>query len=126
MKTASQPCHLKLRQVQNIQYHIDACYFVHMLYGKLLHLLGQRHQICVIMRKSFFEVYSLELHSIKKGILRKYHAQGRIYLHMMLFLMRVYLVHWNIHHNHTHNLWLCVRMCHTHLMLHLQGNKLAI
>ena len=35
--------HIKLQQVQNFQYHIYACYFVHVLYGKLLHTLGKRH-----------------------------------------------------------------------------------
>ena len=32
----------KLATGKNIQYHIYACYFVHVLYGKLLHTLGQR------------------------------------------------------------------------------------
>ena len=34
-----QPWHLSLRQVQNLQYHIYTCYFVHVLYLNLLHML---------------------------------------------------------------------------------------
>ena len=34
---------LKLATDEKYQYHIYACYFVHMLYGKLLHMLGKRH-----------------------------------------------------------------------------------
>ena len=33
----------KLQQVQNLQYHIYVCYFVHVWYEKLLHILIQRH-----------------------------------------------------------------------------------
>ena len=34
--------HINLQQVQNLQYHIYACYFFHVLYRKLLHTLRQR------------------------------------------------------------------------------------
>ena len=33
----------KLATGKNIQYYIYTCYFVRVLYGKLLHMLGQRH-----------------------------------------------------------------------------------
>ena len=41
MKTASQPRHLNLWQAQNIQYQIYVFYFVHVLYKKLLYMLGK-------------------------------------------------------------------------------------
>ena len=43
-----------------------------------------------------------------------------------VFLMRVSLVCWHIHHNHMQKLWICNRMCHTYLILHPQGEKLTI
>ena len=43
-----------------------------------------RHQV-----KKGFEVYLLESHSTKKGILFTYHKNVRSYLRTMLFLMRV-------------------------------------
>ena len=39
--------------------------FFHLLYGKLLHILGQRRKICVTKHKRVLVVYSLEFHSIK-------------------------------------------------------------
>ena len=32
----------KLATGKDIQYHINACYFVHVLYGKLLHIMTKR------------------------------------------------------------------------------------
>ena len=31
-------------------------------------------------------------------------------------------VRWNIRHNYMQKQWICIQLCHTHLMLHLQGN----
>ena len=33
----------KLATHKNLQYHIYVCYFVHVLYGKLLHMWGKRN-----------------------------------------------------------------------------------
>ena len=50
----------------NLQYRIYMFYFVHVLYKKLLHLLGQRRQTCVTKRKRVFEVSLLEFQGSKR------------------------------------------------------------
>ena len=75
-KTARRPHHLNLQQVRNLQYHIYACYFFHVLYKNLLHTLVKRRYICVTKCKSFFVVSLLVFHSIKNVILCTLHAQG--------------------------------------------------
>ena len=32
----------------------------------------------------------------------------------------IFLVHWHIHHKHIYKGLLCIQLCHTHLMIHLQ------
>ena len=53
-------------------------------------------------------------------------VQGIYYLHMMLFLMKYFLVRNNIRHELIQKQWLYVRLWYIHLVLHLQGNKLEI
>ena len=42
IRVAIQQRHKNWQQVRNLQYHIDACYFFHVLYGKLRCMLRQR------------------------------------------------------------------------------------
>ena len=37
--------------------------------------------------------------------------------------MRVFIVPWLIRHNHMQKRWLCVRLCHTQIILHIQGGN---
>ena len=83
--------------------------------------LNMRHQ-----SQNVFVVSSLESHNIKKGILFMYHKNRILYLPTTLFLVRVSLVRWRTRHNHMQKLWICDRLCHTYLTLHLQSNKLEI
>ena len=61
----SLPHHLNLKQVRNLQYHIYAYYYIHVLYRKILHTLknalNMRHQV-----QKVFSVSSLKIHSIKR------------------------------------------------------------
>ena len=41
----------------------------------------------------------------------------------MLILVKLFLVRYNIHHDHIQKRWLCFQMLHIHLMLHLQRKK---
>ena len=57
MKLVIPPLQLNLQQVQHLQYHIYVFNFVHVLYTKLLQILGHRRYTRVTNRKWFRGIF---------------------------------------------------------------------
>ena len=83
--------------------------------------LNMRHQ----SQKGFHSIF-VGITQHQKGYLVYVPQRKKIIFHSMLFFMIVSLVRWNLIHNHMQNIWLCVRLCHTWIMLHIQVIKLEI
>ena len=90
--------HTNWKLVQNLQYKTYVFSFIHVLYGRQLHMLTQSHCICVISNKKVFGVSLFEFHNIKKGTSSTYIVHGKQFLYMSFYLMKKFLVSYHTCH----------------------------
>ena len=83
--------------------------------------LNMRHQA----QKGFRGIF-VGMPQHQKGCLFYVPHKQKIVSSYDMFFMRTSLVHWRTYNNHIQNICLLHCLCHAYLMLHLQGNKLAI
>ena len=125
MKTESLPCHLNLRQMKNIS----------ITFTRVILSICCTESYCTCWEKGikyaspsakgFLRVF-FGIHHHQKGYLVYVPHTSNIISSYDVVFDNIFLVRWHIRHNNMKRRWLYDWMCHTHLMLHLQGGKLAI